>query len=159
MTTLSATAANAPKEQTWIGLLACIAFAVGNMVGAGVFVLSGPSVRDAGPGALLSFGIAGVSVLLSALSFSIVASLAKQDESGYAYVSKAINPFFGFLTSWAFYLGGIIGAAFVLNSFGIYLQQFFFPNNSALIYSLGAAYCLPCLTLARQVLSVRQRLF
>jgi amino acid transporter len=144
---LTATEAHAPKHQTRIGLIACIAFAVGNMVGAGVFVLSGPAVRDAGPGAILSFGAAGLCVLLSALSFSIVASLAKEGESGYAYVSLALSPFWGFLTSWSFYLGGLISAAFILNSFGIYIHQFFLPTSSAVLYSIGAAVLLTLLNL------------
>ena len=59
-----------------IGLLACVAFAVGTMVGAGVFVLSGLAVERAGPAAVVSFLLAGVLVLLSALSFAVVAALA-----------------------------------------------------------------------------------
>jgi basic amino acid/polyamine antiporter, APA family len=144
---LTATAVHATKRETRIGLVTCIAFAVGNMVGAGVFVLSGPAVMAAGPAALISFGIAGVSVLLSALSFSVVASLAPEGSSGYAYVSQALSRYWGFITSWAFYMGGIIGAAFVLNSFGIYLQQFFFPGLNPLMLSIGAAVLLTILNL------------
>src|SRR3954468_17779693 len=93
-------AENRPK----IGLLSCIAFAVGTMIGAGVFVLSGPAIHNVGPAALMSYGTAGVfvvffffsgpaihnvgpaalmsygtagvCVLFSALSFSVIASMA-----------------------------------------------------------------------------------
>jgi APA family basic amino acid/polyamine antiporter len=113
----------APSKK--IGLLACVAFAVGTMVGAGVFVLSGLAVERAGPAAIVSFLLAGVLVLLSALSFAVVAALAPAGGSGYAYVGVALGTRFGFLTSWAFWLGGVIGVAFVLNAFGSYLHDFF----------------------------------
>ena len=112
----------APKK---IGLPACVAFAVGTMVGAGVFVLSGLAVERAGPAAIVSFLLAGVLVLFSALSFAVVAALAPAGGSGYAYVGVALGARFGFLTSWAFWLGGVIGVAFVLNAFGSYLHDFF----------------------------------
>ncbi|MFD0525868.1 amino acid permease [Paractinoplanes durhamensis] len=108
-----------------IGLLTCVAFAVGTMVGAGVFVLSGLAVERAGPAAILSFALAGLLVLLSALSFAVVAGLAPPGGSGYAYVGTALGRQLGFLTSWAFWLGGVIGVAFVLNAFGSYLHDFF----------------------------------
>ena len=78
-------------ENDKIGLVPCVAFAVGTMIGAGVFVLSGIAVQKAGPAALVSFLLAGVLVLLSALSFGVVASRARPGESGYAYVGRALG--------------------------------------------------------------------
>lgn len=132
---------NRPK----IGLISAIAFAVGTMVGAGVFVLSGPALAKVGPAALLAYGIAGLSVLFSALSFSIVTSLAPAGASGFAYVRTALGAYWGFVTSWAFYIGGIIGCAFILNGFGIYFQQFFLPEANPLIISLITACVLTLL--------------
>lgn len=134
-------AANRPK----IGLLSAIAFSVGTMVGAGVFVLSGPAIGFAGPGALLSFTLAGLSVLFSALSFSVVTALAPAGASGFAYVRTALGQLLGFITSWSFYIGGVIGCAFILNGFGIYLNKFFVPQVDPLILSLAAAIALTLL--------------
>src|SRR5689334_681524 len=116
-----------------IGLVSCVAFAVGTMVGAGVFVLSGLAVQRAGPAAMVSFVLAGILVLLSALSFAVVASLAPAGGSGYAYVGTALGHRLGFLTSWAFYLGAVIGVAFVLNAFGRYLHDFFWSGAPPLV--------------------------
>jgi len=134
-------------EANKIGLLECVAFAVGTMVGAGVFVLSGVAVGKAGPAALVSFVLAGLLVLLSALSFAVVASRARTGESGYAYVGRALGPFWGFLASWAFYLGGIIGVAFVLSAFGTYLHDFFLGGMSPLVFALAAAVVITLLNL------------
>jgi len=43
-----------PKRSEGLSLLATIAFAVGSMVGAGVFVLSGMVIAIAGASAILS---------------------------------------------------------------------------------------------------------
>lgn len=130
-----------------IGLLSCVAFAVGTMVGAGVFVLSGLAVERAGPSALVSFALAGVLVMLSALSFAVVASRAGPGESGYAYLGRALNGFWRFMTSWAFYIGGVIVVAFVLGAFGAYLHDFFVGSVSALTWAIAAAVVLTLLNL------------
>jgi amino acid transporter len=134
-------------ERGSIGLLSCVAFAVGTMVGAGVFVLSGLAVQRTGPAAIVSFLLAGVLVLLSALSFAVVASLAPPGGSGYAYVATALGRYWGFLASWAFYLGGIIGAAFVLGAFGTYLHDFFLAGASATVLAVAAAVLLTAVNL------------
>lgn len=130
-----------------IGLMSCIAFAVGTMVGAGVFVLSGIAVQKAGPAALVSFALAAVLVLLSALSFAVVASRVRAGESGYAYVGRALGPYWRFLTSWAFYIGGVIGVAFVLHAFGTYMTQFFVGSVSPTVWAVLAALVLTALNL------------
>lgn len=136
-------AANRPK----IGLVLAISFAVGTMIGAGVFVLSGPAIAATGPAALIAYATAGVSVLFSALSFSTIASLAPAGASGYAYVRTALGQYWGFITSWAFYIGGVIGCAFILNGFGIYLHQYFLPQMSPVFLALLAALALTLLNM------------
>jgi APA family basic amino acid/polyamine antiporter len=130
-----------------IGLLSSVAFAVGTMIGAGVFVLSGPAISRTGPSALLAYCLAGLSVLFSALSFSVVSSLAPAGASGFAYVRTVLGKYLGFITSWAFYIGGVIGCAFILDGFGTYLHEFFFPGTNALVLSLLAALALTLLNL------------
>ncbi len=141
----AATVADAPRGT--VGLVSCVAFAVGTMVGAGVFVLSGLAVRRAGPAAFVAFGLAGVMVLLSALSFAVVASLAPAGGSGYAYVGRALGRYWGFVTSWCFYLFGIIAAAFVLEAFGVYLHDFFWAGLPVIVLALFGVCLLTLLNL------------
>ena len=131
-----------------IGLGACVAFAVGAMVGAGVFVLSGVAVQDAGPSALISFLLAGAAVLCSAFSFMVIASLAQAGELGYAPIGRVLgHRFWGFLTSWAFYLSAIICTAFVLNAFGQYMHDFFIGAIPTLGWAVIATLALTFLNL------------
>lgn len=131
-----------------IGLIASTAFAVGAMIGGGVFVLTGVALKQAGPSAIISFLIAGLIVSFSALSFAEVAAKASKGESAYAYVGKVLgSPIWGFVTSWCFYLGGIVGAAFVLKAFGIYMHNFIYPGLSNISWGLIGATVLTLVNL------------
>lgn len=129
-------------KTTKIRLITATAFAIGAMIGGGVFVLTGGALAQSGPAALISFLVAGFVVLLSALSFAVIASEAPPTKSGYTYAGKVLgSPAWSFLISWCFYLSGIIGAAFVLNAFGTYVHSFMTPHVSALFWALvGAAF-------------------
>ena len=131
-----------------IGLISATSFAVGAMIGGGVFVLTGIALNKTGPSAIVSFLIAGFIVLCSALSFAVIASQAKAKESGYSQVGRVMgSPVWGFLTSWCFYLNGIISVAFVLNAFGEYIHQFMAPNIPTLLLGLVGAGILTLINL------------
>lgn len=124
-----------------IGMISLIAFAVGTMVGGGVFALSGMVVKDAGPGAIIAYILAGIVMLLSALSFAAVASRAQPGETGYAPIGRVLSPVWRFVTMWAFYIMGVTGVAYVLMSFGSYFLVFV-PRSSAIIVAIIAGFAL-----------------
>jgi len=105
-----------------LGLFTAIAFAVGNMVGAGVFVLSGLVINVAGPSALMSYLLCGILVTFSGLSYSALASIYPEDGGGYLFSRKMLGPLPGFIAGWAMYISLTISNAFVLLGFGIYLN-------------------------------------
>ena len=103
-----------------LGLFTAIAFAVGNMVGAGVFVLSGLVISTAGPSAVLSYLLCGILMVFSALSYATLASIYPEDGGGYLFSRKMLGPLPGFIAGWAMYISLVISNAFVLLGFGIY---------------------------------------
>src|SRR5204862_5465868 len=107
-------AAAAPAPPPSIGLVPCLAFAVGTMVGGGVFTLSGTAINEAGPAALVSYLLAGVVMLLSALSFTAVAGRARKGDSGYGPVGDILGPGWRFLVMWGFYINGLTILTFLL---------------------------------------------
>ncbi|HEY7199275.1 MAG TPA: APC family permease [Candidatus Dormibacteraeota bacterium] len=111
-----------------IGLVPCLAFAVGTMVGGGVFTLSGTALNEAGPAAIVSYVMAGVVMLLSALCFVAISSRAAPGDSGYGPVGTILSPAFRFVTMWGFYVNGLTLLTFLVVSFGQYLNQYFVPG-------------------------------
>ncbi len=120
-----------------------MAFCVGTMIGGGVFTLSGMAVDQAGPAAILAYVAAGVVMLLSALSFVVVSSRSKPGDSGYAPLGDILSPGWRFIVMWGFYLNAALLTAFVLLSFGSYLNEYFVkgldPVAASLLAVLGIA--------------------
>lgn len=142
MSSQQPTTAGGPADaKHTIGMVSLVAFAVGTMVGGGVFALSGIVVKDAGPGAIIAYVLAGIVMLLSALCFAAVASRAKPGQTGYAPIAPVLGPIWRFVAMWAFYVMGVTGVAYVLMSFGSYFMVFV-PRSHAIISALIAAVAL-----------------
>ncbi|WP_067049170.1 APC family permease [Methanofollis ethanolicus] len=112
-----------------------VALAVGNMVGAGVFVLSGLMIQTAGPSAILSY-LCGILVAFTGLSYAVLASICPGDGGGYLYAHRMLGPYPGFLAGWGMYISVTIASAFVLLGLGIYANRLlgtaFDPRTAAL---------------------------
>ncbi len=103
-----------------LSIFTAIAFAVGNMVGAGVFVLSGLIIDTAGPSAVLSYIGCGILVTFSGLSYAALASIYPENGGGYLFSRRMLGSLPGFIAGWAMYISLTISSAFVLLGFGIY---------------------------------------
>jgi APA family basic amino acid/polyamine antiporter len=103
-----------------LSIFTAIAFAVGNMVGAGVFVLSGLIIGITGPSAVLSYLFCGILVTFTGLSYAALASIYPEDGGGYLFSRRMLGPLPGFIAGWAMYISLTIASAFVLLGFGIY---------------------------------------
>ena len=110
------------KRSEGLSVVTAITFAVGTMVGAGVFVLSGLVINSAGPGAIISYIACAILVSFSGLSYAALASIFPEDGGGYLYTEKTIGKYPGFLSGWIMYIAQPIVLAFVLLSFGVYLN-------------------------------------
>src|ERR1700689_5937490 len=58
-----------------LGALDLTLLGIGAIVGAGIFVMTGVGARQAGPGLILSFVMAGVGCLMAALCYAEVAAM------------------------------------------------------------------------------------
>ncbi|HUU76179.1 MAG TPA: APC family permease [Methanoregulaceae archaeon] len=130
-----------------LGLFAAIAFAVGNMVGAGVFVLSGLVIQTAGPSAVFSYLFCGIIVAFSGLSYAALASIYPEDGGGYLYAKRMLGPFPGFLAGWAMYISLSIASAFVLLGFGIYTNLLIGTSYDPRIFAIVGVVFLTGLNL------------
>lgn len=112
-----------PNEQSSLrkGVLSmtdCIMIAIGGMVGSSIFTLSGVTYAMAGPGAVLSWVIAGVILLLYALNVAELATIYPRSGGIYIYPSEVLGSnktqksFFGWLAAWSWLNVSILGTAF-----------------------------------------------
>ncbi len=125
-----------------LSVFTAIAFAVGNMVGAGVFVLSGLIINTAGPSAVLSYLFCGILVALSGLSYAALASIYPEDGGGYIFSRRMLGPLPGFIAGWAMYISLTISSAFVLLGFGIYANLFLNTSIDSRYFALAGLIVL-----------------
>jgi APA family basic amino acid/polyamine antiporter len=151
--TAAAPAAGGPRaaRNEKIGLLPVLAFAVGAMVGGGVFTLSGTAIDQAGPAALISYLLAGLIMFVSALAFVAVAARAKDGDSGYGPVAELLGRPWRFLVMWGFYLNALLAVAFLADSFGNYLHAYFLTTVSATVAGIVCIGLLVMLNLGPAV--------
>ncbi len=107
------------KLERHLSLFDLICIGVGGTVGSGVFVLTGLIANGyAGPGVILSWLIAGVCSLFSALSYAELSCLLPSSGSAYTYVYHTIGELPAIIAAWCVSLEyGISGAA-VARSWG-----------------------------------------
>lgn len=130
-----------------LGVFTAIIFAIGNMVGAGVFVLSGLVINIAGPSAIFSYILCGILVTFSGLSYAALASIYPEDGGGYLFTKRLLGPLPGFIAGWAMYISLTIAGAFVLLGFGIYLNLLFNTSWDPRLFALGGLVAISLLNL------------
>jgi amino acid transporter/nucleotide-binding universal stress UspA family protein len=112
-----------------LGPLAALTIGVGTMIGAGIFVLPGVAVAEAGPLAAGAFVLGGGIALLTALSASELGTAMPKSGGAYYYVNHALGPLFGSIAGWANWMGLAFASAFYMFGFGQYVNEFFtFPD-------------------------------
>ena len=105
-----------------LGFLDATSIGLGTMIGGGIFILPSIAAAQAGPASTISFAIAGVVSLLSALSHAEVATDMQDTDGGsYEYVHRALGPVFGSVVGWGMWVGLIFATAFYAVGFARYL--------------------------------------
>ncbi|XGW08670.1 hypothetical protein V3C99_011188 [Haemonchus contortus] len=97
---------------------------IGHMIGAGIYVLTGAVVRNvAGPSIVLSFLLAGVASLLSALCYAEFGARFPKAGSAYTYAYVGVGELWAFVIGWNIVLEHMLGAAAVARSWSGYLDS------------------------------------
>lgn len=113
------------KLQRSLGLFDVVSLAIGGIIGAGIFVITGFAFQVAGPALLLSILIAGLVTIFTSLSVVNLVNAFPKEGGEYEFGYKTLSPFFGFLAGWMWTVDKIVGAGVLALGFSTYLSLFF----------------------------------
>ncbi|MEW9548704.1 amino acid permease [Nonomuraea sp. NPDC050783] len=99
-------------------------FSVGATLGTGIFVILGQAVPKAGPAVVLSFVLAAVTALLSALSYAELAGTIPVSGSSYSYAYATLGELVAWVCGWCLMLEYAVSVAAVAVGWGEYLNAF-----------------------------------
>ncbi|MFW6126943.1 MAG: amino acid permease [Thermodesulfobacteriota bacterium] len=100
-----------------------VVIGVAQIIGAGIFVISGVGVKIAGPGIILAFLVAGLACTLAALCYAELASMMPQAGSAYTYAYAIFGEIFAWIIGWDLLLEYGMGAATVAAGWSFYFQD------------------------------------
>ncbi|CAH8519052.1 unnamed protein product [Heterobilharzia americana] len=87
---------------------------IGNMAGAGIYVLTGTVIRDkSGPSTFLSYLVAGITAFLNALCYAELGSRIPKSGSAYTYTYVASGEFLAFIVGWSMILEYVLSVSSV----------------------------------------------
>ncbi|MER7205996.1 amino acid permease [Streptosporangium sp. NPDC000239] len=99
-------------------------FSVGATLGTGIFVILGQAVPKAGPAVVVSFALAAVTALFSALSYAELAGTIPVSGSSYSYAYATLGELVAWVCGWCLMLEYAVSVAAVAVGWGEYLNHF-----------------------------------
>ncbi len=137
-----------------------LALVVANVIGAGVFVMTGDAAnRYAGPAVMISYLLAGIVAIYAAKCYAEQASQVKGAGSAVTYAYVSLGEFVAVMIGWDLFCECSIGSAAVASGWGDnmvgLLRRFGWDLPTALTKTPDTVAWLPCvLTMAAAVLAI-----
>jgi len=123
----------------------CMGFCIGQIVGSGVFVLTGVVIGLTGHGTPYAFLLAACISLMQLIPMAILGSALPATGGSYVYAKKLIGPRASFVYLMMFVLSQVLIATFALG-FASYVAVIF-PNVNQQVVAAGALLLAVCVNL------------
>jgi APA family basic amino acid/polyamine antiporter len=107
-----------------VGSLDLTALGIGAVIGTGIFVVIGEGIGKAGPAVILSFALAGLTCLFSALSYAELSSSIPVSGSAYTYAYATLGELVAWIIGWDLILEYGVSVAAVAVGWGGNLNEF-----------------------------------
>jgi APA family basic amino acid/polyamine antiporter len=130
------------REAPHLGFWMCVALVVGNIVGAGIFMLPA-SLASFGLNSLFAWFLSSTGAIMLAIVFSLLAR-AMPVGGPYAYTHAAFGPMTAFLVVWGYWISIWVANAAIATTATSYLSSlfpaFFAPTGASTACTLGLVW-------------------
>ncbi len=93
-----------------LGLPHVVAVAIGQTIGAGIFVLTGMGIGFTGPSVILAFLVAAIPITFLLLVVAMLGSTLPTTAGTYMYASRLFSPLGAFVGVWGYLAASLLGA-------------------------------------------------
>src|SRR3954452_18861593 len=107
-----------------VGALDLTTLGIGAVIGTGIFVVIGTGIGEAGPAVILSFALAGLTCLFSALCYAELSSSIPVSGSAYTYAYATLGELIAWIIGWDLILEYGVSVAAVAVGWGGNLNKF-----------------------------------
>jgi lysine-specific permease len=109
--------------------------AIGGTIGTGLFLASGTTIHDAGPGgALAAYIIAGIMVYFLMTSLAEMAAFIPISGSFSTYTARFVDPALGFAVGWNYWYNNAIILALELSASSL-IMKYWLPDVPGIVWS------------------------
>jgi APA family basic amino acid/polyamine antiporter len=139
-----------------IGVFGAVVTIIGFVVGASIYILPGAIGATAGPGVVLSYGIASVLALFSCVIAAQVGVAFPASGGSFIAIGRMVSPFAGFICIWMIIGAAAVAIALLGLGFTDYLATWW-PHDNRQMAALGVIVMLALVNLAgvRETLSAQ----
>lgn len=124
-----------PQLQRKLGARHLNMIAIGGSIGTGLFLASGATIANAGPGgALLAYALIGVMIYFLMTSLGELATHNPTSGAFFTYGTKYVEGSFGFALGWNYWYNWAITVAFELVAVQ-FIMKFWFPDIPGFYWS------------------------
>ena len=106
-----------------VGSLDLTALGIGAIIGTGIFVIIGEAIAFSGPALVISFVLAGVTCIFSALAYAELASAIPVSGSAYTYAYATMGELLAWIIGWDLILEYGVSVAAVAVGWGAYFVE------------------------------------
>jgi APA family basic amino acid/polyamine antiporter len=106
-----------------VGALDLTALGIGAIIGTGIFVIIGEAIAQSGPALVISFVLAGVTCIFSALAYAELASTLPVSGSAYTYAYATMGEVLAWIIGWDLILEYGVAVAAVAVGWGAYFVE------------------------------------
>jgi basic amino acid/polyamine antiporter, APA family len=128
-------------EKKPIGIWIATSLVIGNMVGAGVYLLPA-TLAPFGPLGIIAWGLTAIGAMCLAVVFAKLGHIFPKTGGPYAYCNSAFGDFIGFQTAWAYWVAAWIGNAALALACVSYMTVFWPELKTNPMLSFGVSLAI-----------------
>lgn len=110
------------QPERTIGIWGATGTGVGAIVGGGVLALAGVAFQEAGPSAILAFGLNALIAVITALTFAELSSAFPQSGGTYTFAKKVLSVEAAFAVGWVVWFASVVAAVLYALGFGFFFS-------------------------------------